>query len=137
MFKLKFLFSMLIFSLLLIGTSLIKNQSRELEKNIYSLSELINQYEKDLNESQLDFTYLTTPSMIEKKINFLDKIQYFPMDYSNIYLDVSELKNFQNKFAIQEQQNEKKLKKNKNFNINQSSFSLKTILRLIKKINFY
>tara|TARA_B000000609_G_C23827054_1_gene165961 strand:+ start:126 stop:464 length:339 start_codon:yes stop_codon:yes gene_type:complete len=111
MFKLKFLFSMLIFSLLLIGTSLIKNQSRELEKNIYSLSELINQYEKDLNESQLDFTYLTTPSMIEKKINFLDKIQYFPMDYSNIYLDVSELKNFQNKFAIQEQQNEKKIKK--------------------------
>ena len=49
--------------------------------------------------------------MIEKKINFLDKIKYFPMDYSNIYLDVSELKNFQNKFAIQEQQNEKKIKK--------------------------
>ena len=111
MFKLKFLFSILIFSLLLIGTSIIKNQSRELEKNIYSLSELINQYEKDLNESQLDFTYLTTPSMIEKKINFLDKIQYLPMEYSNIYLDVSELKNFQNKFAIQEQQNEKKIKK--------------------------
>jgi len=111
MFKLKFLFSILIFSLLLIGTSIIKNQSRELEKNIYTLSELINQYEKDLNESQLDFTYLTTPSMIEKKINFLDKIQYLPMEYSNIYLDVSELKNFQNKFAIQEQQNEKKIKK--------------------------
>tara|TARA_B100001989_G_C24151308_1_gene275113 strand:+ start:60 stop:398 length:339 start_codon:yes stop_codon:yes gene_type:complete len=111
MFKIKFLISILIFSIMLVGTSFIKNQTRKLEKDIYSLSKTINQYEKDLNESQLDFAYLTAPSMIEKKIENLGNIQYFPMEYSNIYLNILELTNFQNKFVNQEQQNEKKVKK--------------------------
>ena len=67
-FKIQFLWN---FSLLLIGTSIIKNQTRELEKNIYNLNKIVNQKEKDLNESELDFSYLSSPSMIEKKLKTL------------------------------------------------------------------
>ena len=42
MFKIKNLFSIIIFSFLLIGTSIIKNQTREIEKKIYNLSKIIN-----------------------------------------------------------------------------------------------
>ena len=46
MFKIRLIFSVLIFSSLLFGTSLIKNQTREIEKNIHRLSETIYQKEK-------------------------------------------------------------------------------------------
>ena len=42
--------------------------------------------EKDLKESQLDFFYLTSPLIIEKKIEHLDANKYFPMEFSNIFL---------------------------------------------------
>ena len=83
MFKIKFFLSIIIFSLLLITTSIIKNQTRELEKeNLNQLSKIIFLKEKDLNESQLDFSYLTSPSIIESKIEHLDKSVYSPIDYS-------------------------------------------------------
>ena len=37
----------------------------------------------------LDFSYLTSPSMIEEKINHLDKDEYFPMEFSKIFLSIS------------------------------------------------
>ena len=61
MFKLKVFTSILIFSSLLIITSTIKNQTREIEKKIYKMNNKIHLKEKDLNESQLDFYYLTKP----------------------------------------------------------------------------
>ena len=67
MFKIKILISITIFSSLLVFTSIIKNQTREIEKKIFNLSKLNSFKEKDLNESQLDFSYLTSPSIIEKK----------------------------------------------------------------------
>ena len=42
--------------------------------------------EKNVNETQLDFSYLTSPSLLEKKIEHLDKNQYLPMDHSKIFL---------------------------------------------------
>ena len=68
MFKIKISISLLIFSSLLFGTSVIKNETREIEKNIDQLNKKINFQEKDFNESQLDYFYLTSPSMIEKRI---------------------------------------------------------------------
>ena len=56
MLKLKIIVSVLIFSFLLISTSTIKNQTREIEKKIFSLNNKILNKEKDLNESQLDFS---------------------------------------------------------------------------------
>ena len=67
MLKFKIILSFSIFSLLLIGTSLIKNETREIEKKIYIKSKKIFLKEKNLNETQLDFFYLSSPSIIEKK----------------------------------------------------------------------
>ena len=53
MFKFKSLISIFILSFLLIGTSVIKNQTREIEKKIVNLTKKINLKEKDLNEAQL------------------------------------------------------------------------------------
>ena len=55
MLKFKILISIFIFSFFLILTSIIKNQTREIEKKIAKLSSKIHYKEKDLNESQLDF----------------------------------------------------------------------------------
>ena len=67
MFKIKIFISIIIFSTLLVFTSIIKNQTREIEKKIYNLSNVIFYLEKDMNESQLDYSYLTSPAIIEKK----------------------------------------------------------------------
>ena len=111
MLKIKFLISILIFSSLLIATSVIKNQTREIEKKINNLSSIILTKEKDFNESQLDFFYLTSPSMIEKKINHLDNHSYIVMEYSKIFLSMTDFMNLDTKYAIQEIENEKKTKK--------------------------
>ncbi len=111
MLKIKFLISIFVFSSLLIVTSVIKNQTREIEKKIYNLRNIILTKEKDFSESQLDFFYLTSPFMIEKKINHLDNHNYIIMEYSKIFLSMSDYMNLDTKYAIQEIENEKKTKK--------------------------
>ena len=111
MFKLKVFVSILIFSSMLIGTSIIKNYTRTIEKKINIFSSLILIKEKDLNELQLDFSYLTSPHIIEKKVEHLDSIQYSPMEFSKIFLSMSNFLNLENKFVIQKDQNEKKIQK--------------------------
>ena len=111
MFRIKILISMTIFSFLLIGTSFIKNQTREIEKKIFNLNKIVQLKEKDLNESYLDFSYLTSPAIIENKINEASDTQYFPMDYSKIFLSILSYNDLENKFAIQNYHNEKKIQK--------------------------
>ena len=67
MFKLNIFVSFVIFSFLLVGTSIVKNKTRELEKKIYYLTKEISLKEKDYKESEFDFAYLTSPRIIEKK----------------------------------------------------------------------
>ena len=66
MFKVKIFLSIMVFISLLVCTSVIKNETRDIEKKIYDLVKIIDIKEKDLNESQLDFSYLTSPAVIEK-----------------------------------------------------------------------
>ena len=108
MYKVKILISIIVFISLLVCTSVIKNETRDIEKKIYDLVKIIDIKEKDLNESQLDFSYLTSPAVIEKKIEYLDRNQYQPMEYSKIFLSMSSFLNLQNKFVTQEKKNEKK-----------------------------
>ena len=49
MHKLKIVISIITFSSLLIGTSIIKNQSRETEKKIFKLNRIIALKEKEYN----------------------------------------------------------------------------------------
>ena len=72
MFKFKIFISVIIFSFLLVGTSIIKNNTRAIEKKIYNSKNRIYIKERDLNESQLDYSYLTSPSILEQKIKIID-----------------------------------------------------------------
>ena len=108
MFKFKLFISLFIFSFLLILTSFVKNQTREIEKKILSKHKTMNIKEKDFNESQLDFYYLTSPFILEDKIKTFLDIEYSPLNHSKIFFDISDFLNLQNKLVTQQQIYEKK-----------------------------
>ena len=112
MFKSKITLSVIIFLIFLIIISIIKNQTRELEKKIYQLNIKITLKEKNKNDSQFDFYYLTSPNVIEKKIENLNFSNYIPMKYSKIFLNLSNFTNIQNKITTLKNIYEKKTKKN-------------------------
>ena len=111
MFRVKFFTSISIFIFLLILTSTIKNQTRSLEKKIDMVQKKVLFKEKDLHETQLDFSYLTSPSIIERKIEHIDNNQYLPMDYSKIYFNMQIFLDLEKKLVNEANQNEKKNKK--------------------------
>ena len=49
MYKLKIFFSVSIFLFLMVGISIIKNETREIDKKIFKISKSINQKDKDLS----------------------------------------------------------------------------------------
>ena len=108
MFKFKIISSIVVFTFLLIGTSYIKNQTREIEKKILSLSKIIHNQEKNLSELQLDFSYLSSPSIIEMKIENLEQIKYLPIENSKIFSNISSLTDLQNKFVVKKDHDKKK-----------------------------
>ena len=111
MHKIKIFSTIIIFSFLLVGTSIVKNKTRETEKKIYNIIEKVSYLEKDVNETELDYSYLTSPMMIEQKIKNLDRNNYIIMDRSKIFIDISSFKNINNKLVTQELINEKKIQK--------------------------
>ena len=111
MSKIKLIISICIFSILLVITSVVKNQTRIIEKNIYKIDRKIATIEKDLHETQLDYFYVSSPGYLSKKINQLDFIEYMPMDFSRIYLSYKDFEDSQKKITILKIDNEKKTKK--------------------------
>ena len=111
MFKIKFIISVSLFFLFIVLTSVVKNETRELEKEIYIINNKVVGKERNLNETQLEFSYLTSPNIIEKKINNLFVNKYISMDFSNIFLNFSSFENLKNKLVIQEKKYEKKIQK--------------------------
>ena len=83
----RLILSIAIFSFLLFCTSIIKNKTRVIEKNIMSYENKIFNLEKELYESQLDFYYLTSPKILQEKLSFLTNDEYQSLGVSNIYLD--------------------------------------------------
>tara|TARA_B100000902_G_scaffold392720_1_gene445587 strand:- start:711 stop:1049 length:339 start_codon:yes stop_codon:yes gene_type:complete len=111
MFKTKFMISVTIFITFLIITSAIKNKTRIIEKKISSLQRTILIKEKNINEAELDFYYLSSPAELEKKLNLLGFNDYQPIQYSNIYFDISDLSKIQNKISNLNNINGKKIQK--------------------------
>ena len=109
--KIKFFLTILIFGTLIGITSIIKTQTRIIEKKIIKLNLNVFEVEKGLHETQLDFFYLSSPKQLERKINLLSSREYLPMDYSRIYLDYNDFLNFQRKITDRKLNNEKKTKK--------------------------
>ena len=112
MFNTKYILSLTIIVLFLILTSFIKNETRILEKKKYNLITKLKLLQKDINETQLDFYYLTSPLEIEKKLNTIGFENYEPIKYSNIYFNISDFTKIQNKITNINGLNEKKFQKN-------------------------
>ena len=111
MFKMKFIIASSIFISFLLITSIIKNKTRVIEKNISNLSKIILIKTKDINEAQLDFHYLTSPAEIEKKLSIIGFDNYKPIKYSNIFFDISDFAEIQNKISNLKNIHEKKIQK--------------------------
>ena len=102
MFKSKIIISTVIFLFFLIITSIIKNKTRIIEKKINNLNKQIISKERDLNESQLDFYFLTSPAEVEKKIKLLSRNNYFPIENSKIFLSFSKFIQTKKNFNIEQ-----------------------------------
>ena len=111
MFKTKLIISTTIVITFLIITSIIKNKTRILEKQISNLQKLIVIKEKNINETELDFYYLSSPAELEKKLNLLGFNDYQPIKYSIIYFDISDFSKIQNKLSNLNHINDKKIQK--------------------------
>ena len=111
MFKTKFIISSIIFILLLIITSTIKNKTHILEKKISNLKTVVLVKKKDISETQLDFYYLSSPTEIEKKLNVIGFNNYKPIEFSNIFFDISDLTKLNSNLSELKDFHEKKTKK--------------------------
>ena len=86
----KFVISIIVFSLSLFCTSIIKNKTRVIEKKILIHKKDISNLQRNLYESQLDYYYLTSPKMLQEKITFLTNDEYNHMSLSKIYLNYND-----------------------------------------------
>ena len=106
--KIKLFTSIIMILILLSFTSFIKNQTRIIEKKIYNENRKISVLKKDLNETQLDFFYLSSPNYLSNKIKSFGWIEYTPLDSSRIYLTLEHFINNQRKIStINNFENEK------------------------------
>ena len=108
MFRIKLTASLIIFAILLSFTSIIKNKTRLIEKKIFKLNKEISYKKKDLNETQLDFFYLSSPLQLSNKIKKLGLAEYQALDFSRIYLSMNDFKSSKNKISTLNIKNEKK-----------------------------
>ena len=111
MFNSKLFFSLAVFTFFLIITSLVKNQSRIIEKQIKGLNINIIAKEKNISEAEMEFSYLSSPNEIEKKFNSGDLEKFEPIKYSNIFYDVDDFNTLEKKLSNLINIDEKKIKK--------------------------
>lgn len=98
MLKNKIILSIIIFSFLFSLTSFLKNETRIIEKEISSLSSNINNLEKKIYESKIEYYYLTSPANLDKEIKIFGT-DYIPISKSNIYLSFDEFLKEQKKMS--------------------------------------
>ena len=111
MFNSKLFFSLAVFTFFLIITSLVKNQSRIIEKQIKSLNINITAKEKNISEAEMEFSYLSSPNKIEKKFNSRDLEKFKPVKHSNIFYDISDFNTLEKKLSNLINIDEKKIRK--------------------------
>ena len=111
MFNSKLFFSLAVFTFFLIITSLVKNQSRIIEKQIKGLNIKIIAKEKNISEAEMEFSYLSSPNEIEKKFNSGDLEKFEPIKQSNIFYDVHDFNILEKKLSNLIDIDEKKIRK--------------------------
>ena len=95
MFDKKLLISLVVFSTLMILTSLVKTETRLID----SLEKKISIMKNNFHESQIDYSYLSSPDYISKKIMNYGNEEYFTIKYSQIYFSLDQFLNEQKKLS--------------------------------------
>ena len=111
MFNQKLFFSIFIFTFFLIITSLVKNQSRIIEKQIKGLNSNIIAKEKNISEAEMEFSYLSSPNAIEKKFNSKNLEKFEPIKHSKIFYDFNDFNTLEKKLSNLMNIDEKKIRK--------------------------
>ena len=99
MYKKPLTVSIVIFFVLMVTTSIIKNKTRNIEKNIEKLTKEIAVLDKQLRDSKIDFVYLSTPEKLMSNIVQLSNEEYVSFDYSRIFLSLEKFLYNQSKQA--------------------------------------
>jgi|TARA_B100002051_G_C16530382_1_gene532359 hypothetical protein len=99
MYKKPLTVSIVIFFVLMVTTSIIKNKTRNIEKNIEKLTKEIAVLDKQLRDSKIDFVYLSTPEKLRSNIVQLSNEEYVSFDYSRIFLSLEKFLYNQSKQA--------------------------------------
>ena len=107
----KFIISLSVFISFLLITSVIKNKTRVIEKQISNLNTKIFLNKKNISEAQLDYNYLSSPLEIEKKLDIIGNNNYQPIDHSKLFLNISDFTNMDSKVSKLKIKDEKKIKK--------------------------
>ena len=105
----KLFFSLSLFIIFLIITSIVKNQSRILEKNILGLKTTVISKKNDLSEAQLEFYYLTSPREIEKKFGSKNINKFEPIKHSKIFNNLNDFIKVEKKLSDLRNRDEKKI----------------------------
>ena len=111
MFNKKLFISLTIFSILMIFTSIIKNQTRLIEKNIYKHEKKISNLKNSVYEAQLDYYYLSSPEIISNNLIEYSDTEYSSIKYSKIYFSLNQFLDSQTKSTksfIHEKKKQKK-----------------------------
>ena len=86
MFNKTLLFSLSIFLILMVFTSVVKNKTRVLEKKINKINKEIVILKKSLNDAETDFVYLSSPGQLKKYLIIFKEEDYSTYDHSKIFL---------------------------------------------------
>ena len=82
-----------------------------MEKQTNSLNINIAAKEKNISEAEMEFSYLSSPNEIEKKINNKDLEKFEPVKHSNIFYNIHDFNIFEKKLSNLINTDEKKIRK--------------------------
>ena len=106
----KIFVSLIFFCLFMIFTSIVKTQTKILEKDINKYEKKIAILQNNIYDSQLDYFYLTSPENISSYINTYSDIDYTSIKFSKIYFSFHQFLEEENK-TTKSFENEKKIQK--------------------------
>tara|TARA_B100000700_G_C14542489_1_gene622646 strand:+ start:309 stop:650 length:342 start_codon:yes stop_codon:yes gene_type:complete len=93
MFKKSAIISLSVFFILMIFTSVVKNNTRNIEKNIKSLNDDVSILEKELIYAKIDFIYLSSPDKLIQNLSNFGHKKYYSYDHSRIFLSTQDFIN--------------------------------------------
>ena len=88
MFNRPLLLSLSTFFILMIFISLIKNNTRNIEKNIKQLNTEISILKKDLLNAEIDFIYLSNPENLIQHLE-ISREHYTNFDHSRVFFSIN------------------------------------------------